>query len=246
MRILLAATRGKLFEPLLKAELKDASVRVGDSRDAIRRAMSYGPRFDLSVIDLTWEDSPVGLHFDGLDALRLIRQRDPDVPVIFAVRGSAGERDYVDEAAVKPHVAGFYPKDFGPGRLARSIAAVVRGGALTDPDFPWCGNPPGTMRMDEYFAGTARGRKAAQMARAIASGQAVDASTLMTVAGVSRAIASRPQDYLAPLIRGRGEHPANLQVTSGVLYRWCGEHARYIQSWCRRNGLGSPAERESA
>lgn len=244
VRILMAASRGRLLEPLLRAELDGASVRVADSRDAIKRAMSEGPRFDLAVIDLTWEDSQADGQFDGLDALKLIHQRDRDVPVIFAVRGCAAERDHVDEAAGKPRVAGFCLKEFGPRLLAKAITSVMKGERLTGPEFPWCGSPPGTMRIDEYFARGARGKKAAQLAAAIASGRAVDAPTLKAVAGVSRAIASRPKDYLAPLISGRGEHPVNQQVTSGVLYRWCGEHARYIQSWYRRNGITAAAERD--
>jgi hypothetical protein len=28
-----------------------------------------------------------------------------------------------------------------------------------------------------------------------------------------------------------------------VVYRWCGEHARYILSWCRRHGYGDIATR---
>jgi len=32
-------------------------------------------------------------------------------------------------------------------------------------------------------------------------------------------------------------------MTPEVVYRWCGEHARYILSWCRRNGYGDIATR---
>jgi hypothetical protein len=206
--------------------------------------MSDGPRLALAVVDLTWDDYLTGFEFDGLDALRIIRQGDPTVPIIFAVRGHAGERDHVDEAAAKPHVAGFCPKEFGPGVLARAVTAVASGGKLTGPDFPWCGSPPGVKPIYEYFDRDNRGRLAAQMAGAIASGRVVNAETLEMVTGIPGGTAARPQDYLGPLIRERGEHPEDLQIKQGVLYRWCGEHARYILSWCRRNGLGSTATRK--
>jgi hypothetical protein len=32
-------------------------------------------------------------------------------------------------------------------------------------------------------------------------------------------------------------------MTPEVIYRWCGEHARYILSWCRRNGHADIAAR---
>jgi hypothetical protein len=35
-------------------------------------------------------------------------------------------------------------------------------------------------------------------------------------------------------------------MTPEVIYRWCGEHSRYILSWCRRNGYGDIAIRATA
>jgi hypothetical protein len=32
-------------------------------------------------------------------------------------------------------------------------------------------------------------------------------------------------------------------MTPEVVYRWSGEHARYILSWCRRNGYADIATR---
>jgi len=243
---LLSASRGALIEPLLRARLDGAAVRVADSPGAIKRTLSEGtPRFDLVVADLTWDDYRDGFHFDGLDVLKVIRQRDLDVPVIFTVRGSASERDHVDEATTKPHVAGFCLKEFGPELLAEAIATVLKGGTLTGSDFPSCGNPRGVTSINDYFNRGQRGSTAARMAGAIASGRVVNAETLERVTRIPPGTAARPQDYLGPLIRERGEHPGDLRITQGVLYRWCGEHARYILSWCRRNGLGQISDREN-
>ena len=35
-------------------------------------------------------------------------------------------------------------------------------------------------------------------------------------------------------------------MTPEVVYRWCGEHAAYILSWCRRNGYSDIATRMTA
>ena len=52
------------------------------------------------------------------------------------------------------------------------------------------------------------------------------------------------EKYLGPLIRERGEHAEGLPLTTQTVYRWCGEHARYLISWCRRNGHGDVLEPE--
>lgn len=242
-RILLAGPRGSYVEPFLRTQLNGFSVRVADSPDAIRRAISEGPRPDLSVIDLTWDDYQDGFNFDGLDALRMLQKRDHGARVVFAVRGHAGERDHVDEAAAKPHVAGFYLKEYGFDLLVQAIKSAAGGESLDGPDFPWCGNPRGVTPIYKYFDNGSKGRTAAQMAGAIASGRVMNTETLVTVTGIPKGTASRPQDYLGPLITERGEYPGQMRVKQGVVYRWCGEHARYILSWCRRNGLAGLAAR---
>jgi len=74
------------------------------------------------------------------------------------------------------------------------------------------------------------------LAGAIASGRAVNHETLASAAHVGYDTAAKLVDYLGPLIKDRGEHGPGLKMTPEVVYRWCGEHARYILSWCRRNG----------
>jgi hypothetical protein len=87
---------------------------------------------------------------------------------------------------------------------------------------------------------------AARLAGAIASGRAVNHETLAGTAHVGYDTAAKLVDYLGPLIRDRREHSRELKMTPEVVYRWCGEHARYILSWCRRNGYGDIATRVTA
>ena len=84
---------------------------------------------------------------------------------------------------------------------------------------------------------------AARLAGAIASGRAVNHETLASSAHVGYDTAAKLVDYLGPLIRDRGENNPELKMSPEVVYRWCGEHARYILSWCRRNGYADIATR---
>jgi hypothetical protein len=75
------------------------------------------------------------------------------------------------------------------------------------------------------------------MAGAIAAGRAANHDTLATAAKCSRNTAVKvAEKYLGPLIRERAEHADDLPLTTQTVYRWCGEHSRYLISWCRRNG----------
>ena len=101
------------------------------------------------------------------------------------------------------------------------------------------------MRIHAYFK-KGRGATAARLAGAIASGRAVNHETLASTAHVGYDTAAKLVDYLGPLIKARREHSEDLKMTPEVVYRWCGEHAPYILSWCRRNGYGDIATRITA
>ena len=101
------------------------------------------------------------------------------------------------------------------------------------------------MRIHAYFK-KGRGATAARLAGAIASGRAVNHETLASTAHVGYDTAAKLVDYLGPLIKARREHSQDLKMTPEVVYRWCGEHAPYILSWCRRNGYGDIATRITA
>jgi CheY-like chemotaxis protein len=241
-RLLVAAALGKIIEPLLRQALTDASVRIAEDRAAVERAFGDRLRYDVVVVDLTWMDYAVEYSFDGLDVLEMLRRTRRQTPVIFAAQGHGPERDHLDEAVEQPEVVGVYHKSTGPQPLIEAVEIAAGGGSLTGPLFAAGASPPGTPRIHTYF-GKGRGSTAARLAGAIASGRAANHETLAGAAHVGYDTAAKLVDYLGPLIKDRGEHDPDLKMTPEVVYRWCGEHARYILSWCRRNGHGDIAAR---
>ncbi len=244
-RILVAAALGKIIEPLMRQSMTDATVRIAEDKAAVQHAFNDRLRFDVVVADLTWNDYTVEFSFDGLDVLSALRRTGRQTPVIFAAQGHGLERDHLDEAVEQPEVVGIYRKATGPGPLIEAIDIAVRGGLLTTSRFPPGGSLPDIPKIHTYF-GKGKGATAARLAGAIASGRAVNHETLASAAHVGYDTAAKLVDYLGPLIKDRGEHSPELKMTPEVVYRWCGEHARYILSWCRRNGYGDIAKRVTA
>lgn len=241
-RLLVAAALAKIIEPILRQSFIDSAVRIAEDRAAVEDALGERLRFDVVVADLTWNDYAAEYAFDGLDVLDILRGSRRQAPVIMAAQGHGIELDHLDEAVEQPEVVGIYRKSTGPALLVQAIEIAVRGGVLTGPQFPRSTSPPGIPRIHNYF-GKGRGSTAARLAGAIASGRAVNHETLAATAHVGYDTAAKIVDYLGPLIRDRGEHPGDLKMTPEVVYRWCGEHARYILSWCRRHGHGDIATR---
>ncbi len=242
-RLLIAAALARIIEPYLRQALgEDATVRIAEDEAAVQREISDRLRFDVVVADLTWNDYAVEYSFDGLDVLNILRNSNRHAPVIFAAQGHGIERDHLDEAIEQPEVVGIYRKATGPQPLVEAVDIAVRGGTLTEPRFPSGGSPPDIPRIHTYF-GKGKGTTAARLAGAIASGRAVNHESLASSAHVGYDTAAKIVDYLGPLIRDRGEHSLELKMTPEVVYRWCGEHARYILSWCRRHGQHDIATR---
>ena len=241
-RILVAAALGKIIEPLLRQSFRDALVRIAEDQAAVEHALGDRLRFDVMVVDLTWSDYAVEYSFDGLDVLNALRRTGRQTPVIFAAQGHGLERDHLDEAVEQPEVVGIYRKATGPVPLMEAINIAVSGGTLTASRFPPDCSPPDIPRIHSYF-GKGKGATAARLAGAIASGRAVNHETLAGTAHVGYDTAAKIVDYLGPLIKDRREHSPDLKMTPEVVYRWCGEHARYILSWCRRNGYADIATR---
>jgi CheY-like chemotaxis protein len=244
-RILVAAALGKIIEPLLRQSLPDAAVQIAEDQAAVQRAVTGRLRFDVVVADLTWNDYAVEFSFDGLDVLDALRRTGRPTPVIFAAQGHGLERDHLDEAVEQPEVVGIYRKSTGPQPLVQAIEIAIRGGSLAVARFPPGSSPPDVPRIHAYF-GRGRGATAARLAGAIASGRAVNHETLASAAHVGYDTAAKIVDYLGPLIKDRREHRSELKMTPEAIYRWCGEHARYILSWCRRNGYRDIATRVTA
>ena len=234
-RLLVAAALGKIIDPLLRQSMPDAMVRIAEDQAAVERAFGDRLRYDVVVTDLTWMDHSVEYSFDGLDVLDMLRRTRRQTPVIFAAQGHGTERDHLDEAIEQPEVVGIYRKATGPQLLIDAVNIAAAGGSLTGPVFAPGASPPYVPRIHAYF-GKGRGSTAARLAGAIASGRAVNHETLAAAAHVGYDTAAKLVDYLGPLIKARGEHSLELKMTPEVVYRWCGEHARYILSWCRRNG----------
>ena len=244
-RILVAAALGKIIEPVLQQSISDATIRIAEDKAAVERAASDRLRFDVVITDLTWNDYAIEYTFDGLDVLDILRRARRHTPVIFAAQGHGIERDHLDEAVEQPEVVGIYRKATGPLPLVEAVDIAVRGGSLTGSLFPPDDSPPDVPRIHAYF-GRGKGTTAARLAGAIASGRAVNHETLASSAHVGYDTAAKLVDYLGPLIRDRHEHSPGLKMTPEVVYRWCGEHARYILSWCRRNGHDDIATRVMA
>ena len=241
-RILIAAALAKIIQPLLQQALSDATVRIAEDRAAVERTVGDRLRFDVVVTDLTWNDYAIEYDFDGLDVLNILRSTRRQTSVIFAAQGHGIERDHLDEAVEQPEVAGIYRKATGPQPLIEAVGIAVRGGSLAGPQFPRGDSPPDIPRIHAYF-GKGKGVDRRRLAGAIASGRAVNHETLASAAHVGYDTAAKLVDYLGPLIRDRQEHDPDLKMTPEVVYRWCGEHARYIVSWCRRNGHEDVATR---
>lgn len=244
-RILVAAALGKIIEPLLRQSLIDAKVRIAEDEAAVQHAINDRLRFDVVVADLTWNDYAVEYSFDGLDVLNALRHAGRQTPVIFAAQGHGLERDHLDEAVEQPEVVGIYRKATGPQPLIEAIDITVSGGSLAASRFPPGASPPDIPRIHSYFK-KGKGVTAARLAGAIASGRAVNHETLASAAHVGYDTAAKLVDYLGPLIKDRREHSHELKMTPEVVYRWCGEHERYILSWCRRNGYSDIATRVTA
>lgn len=231
-RILLASPLGHIVEARLGQLAAPDMVTVAPDEKRFRAAVAENLRFDVVLTDLTWHDAEVEFRFDGFDALDILSDLGRTAPVVFAIHGHTVERDHVDEAMDRSAVAGIVRKSRGLEGILADLRLVAAGRTL----------PPGTVRsrapLCRYFADGTRGRTAAAMAGAIATRRASDHETLAAAAHCSRHTATKLVDrYLGPLIRARGDLPEDLPLTAPAVYRWCGEHALYLTSWCRRNDL---------
>ncbi|MGE3289160.1 MAG: hypothetical protein AB7J32_24100 [Pseudonocardia sp.] len=231
-RILVVSRLANVVEVQLRQLATPDTVTVAADEHKLRAAVTANLRFDVVLTDLTWNDAELEFRFDGFDVLDLLHDLGRAAPVVFAVHGSTAERDHVDEAMDRPVVAGIVRKTRALAEILADLRLVAAGRML----------PPGTVRsrvpICRYLADGTRGRTAAAMAGAIAAHRASDHESLAAAAHCSRHTATKLVDrYLGPLIRARGDHPEQLPLTAPVVYRWCGEHALYLTSWCRRNGL---------
>jgi CheY-like chemotaxis protein len=231
VRVLIASQLGGIVAPAFREVFGPGLVTVAVNEGEVRSAIADHLRYDVVLTDLTWQHVALEFAFDGLDVLDIVQRLGRPAPVLFALQGHNAERDHLDEAVVRDGVAGTVPKAVGVTAMAAALRAAAAGRVLA--------TEPPTVRptIHQWFAGGRRGETAARMAGAIAAGRAANHDTLATAAKCSRNTAVKvAEKYLGPLIRERGEHADDLPLTTQSVYRWCGEHSRYLISWCRRNG----------
>ncbi|GAA2548370.1 response regulator [Pseudonocardia hydrocarbonoxydans] len=242
LRILVASPLAPIIEPALAARFPAGTVTVARDREQVTGAVRGRLRHDIVVSDLLWS-SAEEFVFDGLDVLGILRDADRPAPVVMAMQGHGAEHDHLEEVLAHEEVRGIHRKSAGPQALF-DIVREVAGGAGTGGS-PVARPPvdlPAVPHLHDWFS-RGRGRTAARMAGAIASGRAVSHATLAEAANVRYDTAAKVgREYLGELIWRRGEHPEPA-VPVSVVYRWCGEHARYVLSWCRRNGHADVATR---
>jgi len=231
-RLLVASPLGRIIESRLRDEDPLGLVVVAADEQQVREAVARNLRFDVVLADLMWNDTAVEDTFDGLDVLDLLVDLNRLAPVVFAAQGHRAELDHLAEARARDGVSGVIPKAAGYDAVLASVLKVAEGG-----DLP---NPPGTIKQPtlfEYFSSGRRGLTTARLAGAIASRRASNNETLVTVTGLSRNTTTKIAElYVGPLMRARGERDRDGSLTVQSVYRWCGVHAPYIMSWCRRNG----------
>ncbi len=230
MRVLVASPLGHVVAVPLTKALDQATVTVATGRDEFVQCIAGNVRFDVVVADLIWNRPDLEWTFDGLDVIDTLDHHDRHAPVVLATQGHGLEQDHLDEARLRDEVAGVIAKSDGFATLVGVVRSVALGQAL--PRAASARRPP----LYQLFDGR-RGHTAGRLAGAIASGSASDNASLARAAKVSPNTANKvTSHYLGPIIVERGEHDTSLPMTQAAVYRWCGLHARYLISWCRRHG----------
>lgn len=242
LRILVASPLGRVIEPVLKQTFAGSTIAVALNRQAVHCEVVHQVRFDVVITDLIWNDPALEYRFDGLDVLDMLGSAQHEAAVLIAAQRHSMERDHLDEALLRSsELAGFYSKSAGVPALLAAIAPAATGRR------PQLEPPPATPPPLYRLFQRQRGETAARLAGAIAAGRATDAVSLARAARVGLNTANKVASvYIGPIMLERGEHDPELPLTATAIYRWCGVHAHYLLSWCRRNGhddVLAPGER---
>lgn len=232
LRILVASPLGRVISAPLEAAFREVTVSVATTDEELTSMIAGTVRYDVVAADLIWNQPELEWEFDGLDVIDRLRQAERPAPVLLATQGHSMEIDHLEEARLRPEVFGVVPKADGLQAIMDGMRSAALGRRLPPPALPLPNRAP----LYELF-GDRRGQTAGRLAGAIASGRASDNASLARVAKVSPSTANKvTSHYLGPLMLARGEHDESLPLTQGSIYRWCGLHARYLTSWCRRHG----------
>ena len=232
LRLLIVSPLAGYLAPHLAAAFEGCYLNLVTAPDQLDLAVRGRPRYDAVLLDLTWNDPVHEWSFDGLDALERFREVDRVTTVVVAAQGHSFEEDHLRESSDPerfPEVKATIYKSAGLPAVTTAVEAVVTG--RPPPTAPALKPKPPLHR---YFS-KGRGLTASRLAAAVASGRAANYDALASVASVAPDTANKLVSYLAPIILAREEAPASEPVTQAAVYRWCGEHARYLLSWERRN-----------
>ena len=231
LRILVASPLGHVVAEPLRSAFEDSTVVVAADSDEVVRNVAGRVRFDVVSADLVWNRPETEWTFDGLDVIEVLRRSDRLAPVVLATQGHSMEFDLLDEARRRPEVVGVVAKSDGFAVFVDALRTAALGRTL--PVKPQTDRRPSLYELFD----TKRGQTAGRLAGAIAAGHVSDNASLARAAKVSPNTANKvTSHYLGPIITRREEHDENLPMTQASVYRWCGLHARYLVSWCRRNG----------
>lgn len=230
VRVLVVSPLSGYLLPLLERELEGSHVVAITVPTALEGAVVGQPRFDVALVDLTWNSPSYEWRFDGLDALGVLRKAGRDTPTIVSAQGHSFEDDHLDEAldlGEHPEVKGVIYKPDGLASVITAINAAVVNQPVHRPI-------PSMDPLYRHFS-HGEGQTAARLAAAVASGNAANYKRLAVVADVAVDSANKLIKYLRPIIQSRKEAPPDEPTTQASVYRWCGEHARYLLSWYRRH-----------
>lgn len=200
-------------------------------------------RHDVVVADLIWQHGDLVRSFDGLDVVAALSEVGREAPVLLGLSGIPAEQDHLAEGLTLPAVRGVIAKRSGLPRLRAAIDVLAQGGRDFDDCQPDRSRLLAAPAIHQLFDAS---HLCAAVAGAIASRQTTGWADIADLTGyATRTVQSAPQRF-ADLIVAMDEAPEPEAVNQAVLFRWCGEHAPYILSWCRRHGRSAPSARGAA
>lgn len=230
VRVLIASALGEVVRSSVAARFADPV--VARTPEEVTDALRGGLRFDVAVVDLLWHSYALEWQFDGLDVLAAI-QEGRHCPVLLAAQGLGVEQDHLEAALAHPLTAGTLLKGRGPSSLLEAIDRLAVGGRHWDDALPGPG-----LRFTTVGTVLAAHELLAHTCGLVATGVPVSrwADIATHVPYAAKTVENAPK-LLAPYLLQRGEIDEDSPVSQAMFFRWCGEHARFIMSWCRRNGL---------
>lgn len=188
-------------------------------------------RFDVVLVDLMWNDFSLEWVFDGLDVVDIMHRSGRHEPVLLAAQGHGFELPHLEEGRDLPDVYGLVLKS-RRDLLLHAVSAAANGDRITDAGLAAALRPT-EAGIHTFFE---RSGRLARLAGAIAAGCAGSYAGIAERLNISAANAARTPELFRPMLQARGELPADeSQLSQASVFRWCGQHAHFIHSWCRRH-----------